>query len=198
MSGGRITGGNRFVCSVAPEEARVVWESMERPSGKKVSAHFKKTDGRDVNHNTVTNWYKNGWIKKSPGRKFSNPLREMEKLLPLLAGKTTSDIYAQFVKDSATGDIHENVRLANMDMALFLRGSISTAGKLMATMMSSNPEGFSQLMKACCLCLDAVNTTYQKVAAHEHNLINITAEKEDTGEALKDALSAWEDASAKQ
>jgi hypothetical protein len=178
------------------EEARTVWESMERPSAAKVVKHFKEVEGKVVNIATINKWYKNNWIRGNPGRKYANPIKEIEKLLPLLTGRTVGQIHAQYVKDTG-GEMSEAevFDLAAADMANFLRGLIASQSKMMEVMSRADPKGFSELVKATTSIAQAVHVMHNQNNAIKRKTIDLVPDKETEDEALDSALAAWTGAS---
>lgn len=189
--------GTQFQRSVVDiEEARVVWESMERPSCAKVVKHFKEVEGKVVNIATINKWYKNNWIRGNPGRKFANPIKEIEKLLPLLTGKTIGQVHAQYVKDNggtlSEGEVFD---MATADMANFLRGLIASQSRMMEVMSRDDPKGFSELVKATATISQAVHVMHNQNNALKRKTIDLVPDKEKEDEALDSALAAWSGAS---
>lgn len=178
------------------KEAQAVWESMERPSAAKIVKHFKEVEGKVVNIATVNKWFKNNWIRRNAGRKYANPIKEIEKMLPLLTGRTIGDIHAQYVKDNGgTLSEAETFDLAALDMANFLRGLIASQYKMMEVMSRSDPKGFSELVKATTSIAQAVHVMHNQSNAMKRKTIDLVPDKEEEDEALDNALAAWTGAS---
>jgi hypothetical protein len=182
----------RFVCAVTPEEARVVWDSMQRPTPGKVVKHFKEVEGKSVGIDTVRKWFSNNWVKKSPGRKYANSIKEIEKQLPLLTGHTIGDVYAKYVKKSGgTLSEEETFELASRDMANFLIGLVASQTRMMEVMSRADPKGFSELVKATTSVAQAVQTMHHQNNAIKRKTVDLVADKSETDDDLNDALASW-------
>jgi hypothetical protein len=188
-----------FSCQVTPEEAKVVWESMDNPSGPKVCKHFKEKEGKNVCPQTILNWQKHGWKKGLAGKKYANRFRQIEKLMPVMLGITPTEILKEYARESGNEeiDIHESMKQARLDLAVFLRGLVSVQMTLMSKLSISDINGLASLVHATEGMAKTVFAIYEKFSDEESRTIHIVKNPKD-GDELKDALSAWGKASKKQ
>jgi hypothetical protein len=194
----RSTGG-LFLCQVSPAEAKAVWDGMERPSISAVVRHFKEKENKTVTHATVAKWFKNGWVRNPAGKKFNNPLKQIEKLMPVMLGKTPAEMYSAYSKANGLEDfldIHQTVAKAQLDLANFVRCLVAVDTAILPMMAKTDPEGMSSLIKATASIAQLMHAVYGKHVDADRKTVDVV--RDDQSDDLKEALSAWEGASKKK
>lgn len=73
-----------MMAPVTPEEARRVWESMDRPSCRRVALALTQS-GRPVGHDSISRWRRAGWQAGAP-RQPPQPRAELDAAVPVLTG----------------------------------------------------------------------------------------------------------------
>jgi hypothetical protein len=82
-SGSRMAPGST---AATPDDARRVWESMAKPSYRRVALALTQA-GKPTTAMTVCRWHGNGWTKKREGgAPVPQPLAELDAATPVLTG----------------------------------------------------------------------------------------------------------------
>src|SRR5262245_7603154 len=136
----------------SPEEARKVWEGMQKPTIRGVHRALKAA-GRTVSLTTLQIWFKNGWTRGETGAGVP-PEHKIERTVPVVTGDPSlglqgylnTDIERRAELEQLSLPEFENVRIRTSDiLEIRIEEDLHELGR---ELLKKDLTGVSNLLKA--------------------------------------------------
>jgi hypothetical protein len=181
-----------------PEDARRVWESMARPTDRRVALALTQA-GKPITAMTVCRWRQQGWRKKKPtGTRLPQPLAELDAAIPVLTGdalRRIESLRAEFVVGNGLTD-EDLVARGLRQLASASLNALRVAELVHPQRIVEHPDKIGVLFEKCgnalLAALEGLNRMQELRAASATNITppihDAAAEQLPTAEGFLEAI----------